>query len=156
MAENAAEWGARADGRALASFARHYAQNVLSGIIFKAVILDIFKTIDAGDKPYFRESREKRIGATLEQFQIAPDVARAQMTQALSPLRALLKEQPFINGRRPAFADYCVFGAFMWARNVSTIRLIADDDPTHAWVRTSWRDQAIDPRLPMSTHRGPT
>ena len=30
------------------------------------------------------------------------------------------------------------------------------DDPTHAWVRTSWRDQAIDPRLPMSTHRGPS
>ena len=30
------------------------------------------------------------------------------------------------------------------------------DDPTHAWVRASWRDQAIDPRLPMSTHRGPS
>jgi len=30
------------------------------------------------------------------------------------------------------------------------------DDPTHAWVRASWRDQAIDPRLPMSTHEGPS
>ena len=28
------------------------------------------------------------------------------------------------------------------------------DDPTHAWVRDSWRDQAVDPRLPMTTHRG--
>jgi 5-deoxy-glucuronate isomerase len=28
------------------------------------------------------------------------------------------------------------------------------DDPTHAWVRDSWRDQAIDPRLPMTSSRG--
>ena len=28
------------------------------------------------------------------------------------------------------------------------------DDPAHAWVRDSWRDQAVDPRLPMTTHRG--
>ncbi len=70
---------------------------------------------------------------TLEQFQIAPDAALAQMGLALSPLRAVLKDQPFINGRHPAFADYCVFGAFMWARNVSNVNLIAEDDPTHAW-----------------------
>jgi 5-deoxy-glucuronate isomerase len=29
------------------------------------------------------------------------------------------------------------------------------DDPTHAWIRTSWHDHAIDPRLPMTSHRGP-
>jgi 5-deoxy-glucuronate isomerase len=28
------------------------------------------------------------------------------------------------------------------------------DDPQHAWIRDSWRDQSIDPRLPMTTHRG--
>ena len=29
------------------------------------------------------------------------------------------------------------------------------DDPAHAWVRESWRDRAVDPRLPMTTHEGP-
>ena len=120
-------------GRALASFARHYTQNVLSGILFKAVILDILAAVDATDKAYFRESREKRLGMTLEQFHIPPDEARARMAQAVSPLRALLKEQPFVNGRRPAFADYCVFGSFMWARNVSAAEFLAQDDPVHAW-----------------------
>jgi glutathione S-transferase len=120
-------------GHALASFARHYTQNVISGILFKAVILDLYKIIDPGDRPYFRESREKRLGMTLEQFHIGPDVARTQMAQALSPLRALLKEQPFVNGRHPAFADYCVFGAFMWARNSSTVETLAEDDTTFAW-----------------------
>jgi 5-deoxy-glucuronate isomerase len=28
------------------------------------------------------------------------------------------------------------------------------DDPTHDWVRGSWRDQVIDPRLPMTSWRG--
>jgi 5-deoxy-glucuronate isomerase len=28
------------------------------------------------------------------------------------------------------------------------------DDPTHAWVRDSWRGQTIDPRLPMTSSRG--
>jgi 5-deoxy-glucuronate isomerase len=28
------------------------------------------------------------------------------------------------------------------------------DDPTHAWVRDTWRDQAIDERLPMTSAQG--
>ncbi len=28
------------------------------------------------------------------------------------------------------------------------------DDPTHDWVRGSWRDQVMDPRLPMTSSRG--
>jgi 5-deoxy-glucuronate isomerase len=24
------------------------------------------------------------------------------------------------------------------------------DDPAHAWVRATWTDQAVDPRLPMT------
>ena len=27
------------------------------------------------------------------------------------------------------------------------------DDPAHAWVRACWRDQNLDPRLPMTSHR---
>ena len=120
-------------GRALASLTRHYAQNVLATPILKGVVGDLFKAIAPGDQPYFRESREKRLGMKLEQFQIAPEAAAAQLGVALSPVRALLKEQPFVNGRRPAFADYCLFGVFMWARGVSAVELIAAEDPVHAW-----------------------
>jgi 5-deoxy-glucuronate isomerase len=30
------------------------------------------------------------------------------------------------------------------------------DDPAHAWVRDSWKSQSVDPRLPLTTHRGTT
>lgn len=29
------------------------------------------------------------------------------------------------------------------------------DDPTHAWIRDSWRGQSVDPRLPMTSSGGP-
>ncbi len=28
------------------------------------------------------------------------------------------------------------------------------DDPCHAWIRDTWHQQAVDPRLPMTTHLG--
>ena len=120
-------------GRALANFARHVSQAVFAPIAFKAVILDIYNVIDEGDRPYFRQSREARVGKTLEAFAIDEDEARAQMRPALAPLRALLQEQPFVNGDAPAFADYCLFGGFMWVRGVSSKKILAEADPVHAW-----------------------
>jgi 5-deoxy-glucuronate isomerase len=29
------------------------------------------------------------------------------------------------------------------------------DDPDHAWVRATWPDQPMDPRLPLTTREGP-
>jgi glutathione S-transferase len=120
-------------GRALANFARHFSQTVFSPIAFKAVILDIYNVIDAGDRAYFRQSREARVGKTLEAFAISEDEARAQMRVALAPLRALLQEQPFVNGDAPAFADYCLFGGFMWVRGVSPKNILEEADPIYAW-----------------------
>jgi len=120
-------------GRALASFARHFAQTAISAVAFKAVILDIYNNIHEKDRAYFRKSREERIGKSLESFAISEDEARVQLRIALSPLRALLQEQSFINGAKPAWADYCVFGSFMWMRNVSSKTFLSEDDPVFAW-----------------------
>ena len=89
--------------------------------------------IDEKDRAYFRESREKRIGMKLEEFVIAPDAVLTQLKVALSPFRSLLGEQHFLHGEKPAFGDYCIFGAFMWARNVSPIKLLDESDAVHAW-----------------------
>ena len=121
-------------GKALANFARHFAQSAIAPIAFKAVILDIFAAVDERDRAYFRQSREARLGKTLEAFAMGEAEAAAQMRIALAPLRALLAEQPFVNGEAPAFADYCLFGTFMWVRNVSPKALVAADDAVHGWL----------------------
>ena len=120
-------------GKALANFARHFAQSAIAPIAFKAVILDIFEAVDARDRDYFRQSREQRLGKTLEAFSISEADAQAQLKIALAPMRALLLEQPFINGETPAFADYCIFGVFMWVRNVSPKALVQPGDAVHGW-----------------------
>jgi glutathione S-transferase len=122
-----------AQGRALASFARHWGQNVLTSVLLKAVLMDIYAVLDEKDKAYFRESREQRIGMRLEDFVQPPNAVLALMKVTVSPLRALLSEQPFIHGEKPAFGDYCIFGQLMWARNVSDVKLLEEGDAVYAW-----------------------
>ena len=52
---------------------------------------------------------------------------------ALQPLRLTLARQPYLAGDAPAYADYAVFGMFMWARCTSAQELLAPDDAVHAW-----------------------
>ena len=51
----------------------------------------------------------------------------------LQPLRQALKGRDFLGGDAPDYADCIVFGSFMWARSVSPLRLLAEDDALHAW-----------------------
>ena len=55
------------------------------------------------------------------------------MRAALEPLRLTLNGQAFIGGAAPTFADYIVFGALQWARRVSPMKLLAQDDSVYAW-----------------------
>jgi hypothetical protein len=48
-------------------------------------------------------------------------------------MRLTLKTQPFLGGDAPNYADYIVFGPFQWARVVSPFKLLAEEDPVHAW-----------------------
>jgi glutathione S-transferase len=111
----------------------------LVGAIFPFVALDIWAHLDEGDRTYFRESREKRLGKTLEAFVADRDERVAAFRASLTPLRLTLKTQPFLGGETPLYADYAVFGPFQWARCVGPFALLADDDPV-----TVWRGRMLD------------
>jgi glutathione S-transferase len=53
-------------GRAVTRFVNAWADGVLVAGILRLVITDIFAHLDEKDRAYFRESREKRLGAKLE------------------------------------------------------------------------------------------
>ncbi len=119
-------------GRALARFVADWTATI-QGLIHSAVVLDIFNHLDSADHAYFRESREKRLGVSLEEVQQGREDRLPALRQALYPLRATLAAQPFLCGAAPAYADYVVFGAFQWARVISPFKLLGSDDPVHAW-----------------------
>jgi glutathione S-transferase len=97
------------------------------------VLRDILDCLRPEDTGYFRESRETRFGVTLEQFVAARAEGLTEFRRALQPVRLALRGQAFLSGEAPAYADYIVFGAFMWARSVSPFRLLEADDPVHGW-----------------------
>lgn len=118
---------------ARANFVKHYAENALAPAMLRTIIMDLLNAIHPDDRAYFRESREKRFGRTLEEFH-SPSKGLVQLDAALAPLRARLKHADYLDGEAPAGADYLVFGNFMWARSVSSADLVSNADPVHAWI----------------------
>ena len=124
---------ASVESRALAEFFAQWALRGPQLALFKVIVLDIYARLHEKDKPYFRESREKRFGLPLEQWAGDPKQALAAFRGALDPVRPGLVQHPFISGHGPGYADYVLFGAFQWARCVSPTRLLEPDDPVYPW-----------------------
>ena len=122
-----------AQAKSLAFVFKTWVENTLHAPIMRGIVLDLFAALHEKDKPYFRESREKRYGRTLEEFGSDPTKAVMDLRTALLPVRQPLVQSPFLSGQAPAFADYILFGPFQWARAVSPLRLLEPDDPVFAW-----------------------
>nr|WP_297461454.1 glutathione S-transferase N-terminal domain-containing protein [uncultured Halomonas sp.] len=118
---------------ARARFFKFYAERSLAPGMMRSIVMDLHNAIHPKDRDYFRETREKRFGRSLEEFH-APNKGLSMLDQALEPLRGRLEEADFLDGDEPAGADYLVFGNFMWARCVSCADLVSNADPVYAWV----------------------
>lgn len=113
--------------------------DVLVGQLARFLLVDIAVRLDARDVDYFRGSREKRFGATLEDVVADRDARLPAFREGLVAMRSTLKSQPFLGGAGPMYADYAVFGAFQWARAISPFRILERDDPV-----AQWRERLLD------------
>ena len=120
-------------GRAVTRFVNAWADGVLVGLILRLIVTDIFAHLDEKDRAYFRETREKRLGATLETVSADRETNVLAFRKTLEPIRTLLAAQPYFGGEVPAYADYAVFSCFQWARCTSSFPLLLKDDPVWAW-----------------------
>ncbi|OCP01383.1 MULTISPECIES: glutathione S-transferase family protein [unclassified Ensifer] len=118
---------------AVARFVEGWSQTTLHPAITRIIIRDIHDRLDPIDRAYFRESREKRFGKSLEAVAESGAASLEGLSEKLEPLRHMLKFQQFLGGAKPLFADYIVFGAFQWARIVSPQRLLQPGDPVGHW-----------------------
>lgn len=107
--------------------------------IFPMIVADIHDRLDDKNAAYFRETREKFLGRSLEETQASREGMLPAFQKALSPIRHVLGAQPFMSGDEPAWADYALFGNFMWARIASDFELLEKDDPI--W---DWRERMLD------------
>ncbi|MBB6220731.1 glutathione S-transferase family protein [Rhizobium leguminosarum] len=120
-------------GEALSRMVEGYSQMIIHPAITRIALLDIHANLDEGDKAYFRESREARLGKSFEVVAAGSEAEKAAFGAKLEPLRHMLKFQPFIGGQAPLFADYIVFGALQWLRVCTGLTMLAADDPVLGW-----------------------
>ena len=120
---------------AYARFASAWVDTAVHVALFPVIVGDLYDRIRPVDQPYFRESRGKRLGTTdFAAFQAkAHEKGVAAFRAVLEPARRVLRDQKFLAGEEPAYPDYALAGAFLWARVVSHVELLEQDDPIHAW-----------------------
>ena len=88
----------------------------------------------AGGCRLFPQDAARRASASRwKKSRPARDKSVEGFRRSLEPMRQTLKTQAFLGGDAPNYADYIVFGGFQWARVVSPFKLLAEDDPVHAW-----------------------
>ena len=120
-------------GRALSRMMNWWGDVTVVGGMFPLIVADIPPHLKPVDAEYFRRTREARFGKPLEEVVAGRDKTVEGFRKGLEPMRLTLKTQPYLGGKAPNYADYIVFGAFQWARVVSTFKLLVEDDPVYAW-----------------------
>jgi glutathione S-transferase len=120
-------------GTALTRFVESWTDTMLLPGLVPLILVDVFAHLHDKDRAYFRTSPEQRLGMTLEAVCADRDKRLTGFRQSLEPLRTTLRMQSFLGGNGPNYADYIVFGAFMWARSTSPFKLLEQDDPVAVW-----------------------
>ncbi len=117
-----------------ALFFKYFVERSVTPALFRLVAMDLLAAIHPDDRAYFRETREARFGARLEEVH-APDEARRQLATLLAPVRDLLETTPFLDGDAPAGADYLLFGSLMWVHTISLETLGEANASVEAWFQ---------------------
>ncbi|WJH39560.1 glutathione S-transferase family protein [Aliirhizobium terrae] len=120
-------------GKALSRFVERFSQSIVHPAITGIAVADIHDMLDETDQIYFRTSREKFLGKTLEDMRSGRDSAVSAFAAKLEPVRQTLAHQDFLGGDGPLFADYILFGALQWMRITTGAKVFAADDPVGVW-----------------------
>ena len=122
--------------KAYARFVNGWADTAINPLLFQLVIGDLVDAVRPQDKAYIVESRGKRLGTTdFAAFQKnAREKGPGALRSALEPARRVLKEQPFLSGTAPAYADHILYGSLLWPHTISPdYELLEKDDAVYAW-----------------------
>lgn len=120
-------------GQGAAHFVQNWCRVSVQPGLSQLIVADVHTALQKVDDRYFRESREKRLGRRLEEVQAGREERLDVVRASLEPARATFLEQPYLGGQDPLFTDFILFGTLQWARTTSSFRILADDDPVHAW-----------------------
>ena len=120
-------------GHSLSKFMNSWADRQLVGTLFPSLMLDNTKLLEADDAAHVRAGIERAFGKTLEEVAAGREPAQKAFGKLLDPVRSTLREQPFLCGHAPAYADHILFSVFQWPRVTTAQPIVAADDMLLPW-----------------------
>ena len=120
--------------RAMVRYFDNWMSTQILAKLLNIYALDIHDNARPVDRAYFRQSREARMGKTLEQFVSNRDEVLVALRASFDPMRKVLAEQDFVGGSEPNYADFIAIGVIIWVTGFGSLPLFAADDPLLDWV----------------------
>ena len=122
-----------AAARATAKFVDGWCVSAVFPTLRPVCVEPVFRIVAGKDKAYFRESREKMLGRTLESLSTDPAAERKAVVAALKPFEDMLSVAPYFGGDAPSYADYVLFGTLMWPYTVCEGSVLEPGSRTAQW-----------------------
>lgn len=100
--------------RALCRFVTTWCDTAVHRAIRPLALLRVMQVIDEECQAYFRESRERMLGMTLDEACADQAAARVALVETLAPAEQGLSQAQWLGGTDPCYADYALFGSLKW------------------------------------------
>jgi glutathione S-transferase len=123
-----------AHGAALARLVAAWTDRTVQLNASRPILMDIYACLHPGDRDYFRTTREKRFGKPLEEVCPDPQAELPSFRLLLEPARRVLLKQAYLAGEAPNYADYALYGTFMWWRMTSRLAPFEQSDVMSDWL----------------------
>lgn len=111
----------------------HWADQTLGAAIRRLIAAAFIQCLDAGDRAYYRSSREATFGCSLEEYCADRPRWLAEFAAIAAPLERSLAERPYVAGAAPGYADYIVFSMFQYARLGCPEDFLAEGTALRRW-----------------------
>jgi glutathione S-transferase len=103
--------------------------------LLMSYVKDIHDHAHERDRAYFRQTREKLLGSTLEELASGRAERLGAARAGFDSVRLTLKGgAPFLAGEHPGYADYIVAGLLLWVASIATAPFLKVDDPLLVWL----------------------
>ena len=120
----------------LTKFIEQWLWRTAIGPWFRCYIVDYHDLSFPIDKEYVRWSREEWFlqNQKLEEVSAGREERLPLVPPTLEPFRQLMKDQKWLGGDQPNFADYAALSIFLWTASVAVVPCLYDDDPLRDWI----------------------
>ena len=117
--------------RAASHFYRAWAAAALFPALRPFLIGRVLRALRAEDRDYFRTTRERALGETIEAVEARAD--RKALETAIAPLAAPLAAYPFLGGAHPNLSDYVASAPLFWAWTIRSDAFFSPPAAVAAW-----------------------